>query len=101
VRGNALHTTQSFKNDVVCRNTNADSVLRNYFVGGRIRKTETNVFEIRRDLGFRPAGGCGRNAGRAFWIFERIVVSMFYKSGTIFLICGIMEQQLNKNEVMK
>jgi len=21
-------------------------------------------FEIRRDLGFRPAGGCGRNAGR-------------------------------------
>ena len=42
-----------------------DSVLRNYFAGGRIRKTETNVFEIRRGLGFRPAGGCGRNAGRA------------------------------------
>ena len=41
-----------------------DSVLRNYFAGGRIRKTETNVFEIRRGLGFRPAGGCGRNAGR-------------------------------------
>ncbi len=46
-----------------------DSVLRNYFAGGRIRKTETNVFEIRRDSGFRPAGGCGRNAGRGFWIF--------------------------------
>jgi len=44
-----------------------DSVLRNYFAGGRIRKTETNVFEIRRDSGFRPAGGCGRNAGRGFW----------------------------------
>jgi hypothetical protein len=41
-----------------------DSVLRSNFAGGRIRKTETNVFEIRRDLGFRPAGGCGRNAGR-------------------------------------
>ena len=44
-----------------------DSVLRNYFAGGRIRKTETNVFEIRRDSGFRPAGGHGRNAGRGFW----------------------------------
>ena len=43
--------------------------FRNYFAGGRIRKTETNVFEIRRGLGFRPAGGCGRNAGRAFWNF--------------------------------
>ena len=45
-----------------------DSVLRNYFAGGRIRKIETNVFEIRQGLGFRPAGGRGRNAGRAFWI---------------------------------
>ena len=50
------------------RSEKMDSVLRNYFAGGRIRKTETDVFEIRRDLGFRPAGGCGRNAGRAFWI---------------------------------
>jgi|GEM_PF-2540871 len=40
------------------------SVLRSYFAGGRIRKTETDVFEIRRDSDFRPAGGCGRNAGR-------------------------------------
>jgi len=40
------------------------SVLRSNFAGGRIRKTETTVFEIRRDSGFRPAGGCGRNAGR-------------------------------------
>ena len=31
-----------------------DSVLRNYFAGGRIRKTETNVFEIRRGFGFPP-----------------------------------------------
>jgi hypothetical protein len=70
VRENALHTTQSFKKDVACRNTNMDSVLRNYFAGGRIRKTETKVFEIRRDSGFRPAGECGRNAGRvSFWIF--------------------------------
>ena len=70
VRENALHTTQSFKKDVVCRNANTDSVLRNNFAGGRIRKTETKFFEIRRDSGFRPAGGCGRNAGRIlFWIF--------------------------------
>jgi hypothetical protein len=27
------------------------------FSGERIRKTETNVFEIRRDFGFRPRGG--------------------------------------------
>ncbi|OGI89023.1 hypothetical protein A3B01_00390 [Candidatus Nomurabacteria bacterium RIFCSPLOWO2_01_FULL_41_52b] len=25
-----------------------------------------NVFEIRRDSGFRPAGECGRNVGRGF-----------------------------------
>ena len=43
-----------------------DSVLRNYFAEGRIRKTETKIFEIRRDSGFRPAGWCGRNAGRGF-----------------------------------
>ena len=41
-----------------------DSVLRSIFAGGRIRKTETKVFETRQDSGFRPAGGCGRNAGR-------------------------------------
>ena len=52
-------------------NANADSVLRNNFAGGRIRKTETTVFEIRRDSGFRPAGGCGRNAGRILFIFLR------------------------------
>ena len=51
-----------------------DSVLRNYFAGGRIRKTETNVFEIRRGLGFRPAGECGRNAGRGFWLLEKIQI---------------------------
>ena len=54
-----------------------DSVLRNYFAGGRIRKTETNVFEIQRDLGFRPAGGCGRNAGRFFSVFG-IQTPLFY-----------------------
>lgn len=42
---------------------NADSVLRSYFAGGRIRKTETNVFEIRRDSGFRPAGGSREECG--------------------------------------
>ena len=36
------------------------------FCGREDRKTETNVFEIRRDFGFRPAGGRGRNAGRRF-----------------------------------
>ena len=41
-----------------------NSALRNNFAGGRIRKTETTVFKIRRGLGFRPAGGRGRNAGR-------------------------------------
>jgi len=46
-----------------------DSVLRNYFAEGRIRKTKTDVFEIRRDLDFRRAGGCGRNAGRLFFYF--------------------------------
>ena len=52
-----------------------DSVLRNYFAGGRIRKTETNVFKIRRDLSFRPAGGCGRNAGRGFLDFASLGVN--------------------------
>ena len=33
------------------------------FAGGRIRKTETNAFEIRRDLGFRPRRRVRRNAG--------------------------------------
>jgi hypothetical protein len=49
----------------------ADSVLPKLFFWGKgFRKTETNVFEIRREFGFRPAGGCGRNAGRIpFWIF--------------------------------
>jgi len=32
-------------------------------------KPRLKIFEIRRDLGFRPAGGCGRNAGRGFGIF--------------------------------
>ena len=42
----------------------------NYIAGGRIRKTETYSFwnSAGLGLGFRPAGGCGRNAGRAFWI---------------------------------
>jgi hypothetical protein len=41
-----------------------DSVLRSNFAVGRIRKTETDFFEKFFGLGFRPAGGCGRNAGR-------------------------------------
>jgi len=38
------------------------------FCGRRIRKTETDFSEIRRDSGFRPAGGCGRNAGRILFL---------------------------------
>jgi len=39
------------------------------FCGRRIRKTETEeIFEIRRDFGFRPAGGYGRNAGRILFL---------------------------------
>ena len=57
-------SAERLKWEEMSRSRKMDSVLRNYFAGGRIRKTETNVFEIRRDSGFRPAGGCGRNAGR-------------------------------------
>ena len=62
-----------------------DSVLRNKIAGGMIRKTETNVFEILRDLSFRPAGGCGRNAGRIFRraididFLEDIMVLLYYE----------------------
>jgi hypothetical protein len=34
-----------------------DSVLRKQFSGKGFRKTETNVFEIRRDFEFCPRGG--------------------------------------------
>ena len=60
VRGNA----KRLKYWEMSRSEKMDSVLRNIFAGGRIRKTETNVFEIRQGSGFRPAGGRGRNAGR-------------------------------------
>jgi hypothetical protein len=63
--------TERLKWQEMSRSEKMDSVLRNYFAGGRIRKTETNVFEIRQGSDFRPAGGCGRNAGRAFWIFGK------------------------------
>jgi hypothetical protein len=33
---------------------------------GGFAKPRLKFFEIRRDSDFRPAGGCGRNAGRAF-----------------------------------
>ena len=45
-----------------------DSVLRNYFAGGRIRKTETNVFEIRRDWVSAPQEGAGGMRGGHFGI---------------------------------
>ena len=45
-------------------NANADSVLRSNFAGGRIRKTETDVFEIRRDSEFCPQEGFGEECGR-------------------------------------
>jgi len=44
-----------------------DSVLRNYFAGGRIRKTETNVFEIRRDWVSAPQEGAGGMRGGDFF----------------------------------
>jgi len=44
----------------------AKTILRE----GRFAKPRLKIFEIRRDSGFRPAGGCGRNAGRAFWTFD-------------------------------
>jgi len=69
VRGNA----ERLKWQEMSRSEKMDSVLRNYFAGGRIRKTETDVFEIRRGSGFRPAGECGRNAGREFFEnFDRL-----------------------------
>ena len=48
-----------------------DSVLRNYFAGGRVRKTETKVFEIRRDWVSAPQEGAGGMRGGHF--FERIL----------------------------
>ena len=45
------------------RSEKMDSVLRNYFAGGRIRKTETNVFEIRQDLVSAPQEGAGGMRG--------------------------------------
>ncbi len=50
--------------------------------GGRIRKTETTVFEIRRKFGLlRPAGGCGRNAGRKFfWFFGELAKNLKIES---------------------
>jgi hypothetical protein len=60
--------------------------LRNYFAGGRIRKTETDFFEIQRSFGFRPAGECGRNAGRIpFWIFGEAGFQIKTQNGKIFL----------------
>jgi len=51
-----------------------DSVLRKLFSGKGFRKTETNVFEIRRDFEFRPRGGRvweGIRAGLFFGEFRR------------------------------
>ena len=48
-----------------------DSVLRSNFAGGRIRKTETNVFEIQRGLDFRPAGRGGIPRG----LFESLTAA--------------------------
>jgi hypothetical protein len=51
-------------------NANADSVLRSIFAGGRIRKTETNVFE--KFFGIRasaPQEGAGGMRGGSFGIF--------------------------------
>ena len=63
-RKRGTQSTERLKWEEMSRSEKMDSVLRNYFAGWRIRKTETNVFEIRQGSGFRPAGGCGRNAGR-------------------------------------
>ena len=44
----------------------AKTILRE----GGFAKPRLKIFEIRRDLGFRPAGGRGRNAGRGFLDFK-------------------------------
>jgi hypothetical protein len=45
-----------------------DSVLRNYFLGKGFAKTETDVFEIRREfgLGFSAQEGSGRECVLGF-----------------------------------
>ena len=45
---------------------NSDSVLRNYFAGGMVRKTETNLFWREFGLGFRAEEGSGEESARAF-----------------------------------
>jgi hypothetical protein len=46
-----------------------DSVLRNYFLGKGFAKTETDVFEIRREfgLGFNAQEGSGRECAPGFY----------------------------------
>jgi len=48
-----------------------DEVLRKLFSGERIRKTSSNVFEIRRDseFGFPRGGGVWGGIRAGFWIF--------------------------------
>ena len=53
VRGNA----ERLKYWEMSRSEKMDSVLRKLFSGKGFRKTETKVFEIRRDFEFCPRGG--------------------------------------------
>jgi len=64
VRGNA----ERLKWQEMSRSEKWMSKSKAKCAGGKFCFCSANVFEIRRCLGFRPAGECGRNAGRAFWI---------------------------------
>jgi len=71
VRGNA----ERLKWQEMSRSRKMDSVLRKLFSGKKIRKTETNVFEIRRDFEFCPRGGRvwkGIRAGFCFLFWQNL-----------------------------
>ncbi len=71
VRENALHTTQSFKKDVVCRNANTDSVLRSNFAGGGFAKPRLIFLKFggNSDLVSAPQEGAGGMRGGFFFGF--------------------------------
>jgi len=48
-----------------------DSVLRNYFAGGGFAKPRLRFLKFGGIEILRPAGECGRNAGRGFLDFGR------------------------------
>jgi hypothetical protein len=46
-----------WENEARCRNANADSVLRNYFLGEGFAKPRLSFLKFGGDFGFRPRGG--------------------------------------------